>query len=75
MPYATSSVPGQSRASTGVAVMIPRPGALAAEPRSQSELCRLTGMDRTTMVSVVDELERHGGYLGVSAGWSRSASV
>lgn len=30
------------------------------EPRSQQELSRLIGMDRTTMVSVVDDLERLG---------------
>jgi DNA-binding MarR family transcriptional regulator len=30
------------------------------ETRSQQDLCRLTGMDRTTMVSVIDELERLG---------------
>jgi DNA-binding MarR family transcriptional regulator len=28
------------------------------ETQSQQDLCRLTGMDRTTMVSVIDELER-----------------
>lgn len=27
---------------------------------SQRDLCRQTGLDRTTMVAVVDELERHG---------------
>ncbi len=31
-----------------------------AEPRSQQDLARLTGMDRTTMVAVVDKLERLG---------------
>jgi DNA-binding MarR family transcriptional regulator len=30
------------------------------EPRSQQDLSRLTGMDRTTMVAVVDKLERLG---------------
>ncbi|GAA4896709.1 DNA-binding MarR family transcriptional regulator [Stackebrandtia albiflava] len=33
---------------------------LAAEPHSQRELCALTGLDRTTMVSVVDGLESTG---------------
>ena len=30
------------------------------ESPSQQDLCRLTGLDRTTMVAVVDELERLG---------------
>lgn len=30
------------------------------EPRSQQDLARLTGLDRTTMVAVVDKLERLG---------------
>lgn len=30
------------------------------EPRSQQDLARLVGMDRTTMVAVVDKLERLG---------------
>ncbi|GAA2584962.1 MarR family transcriptional regulator [Actinomadura fulvescens] len=33
---------------------------LRNDPRSQSELCQETGMDRTTMVAVIDELERLG---------------
>lgn len=33
---------------------------LHGKPQSQSELCRLSGLDRTTMVAVVDDLEEHG---------------
>jgi DNA-binding MarR family transcriptional regulator len=33
---------------------------IRGEGLSQRDLCRLTGMDRTTMVAVVDELERLG---------------
>lgn len=33
---------------------------IQTETRSQQDLCRLTGMDRTTMVAVVDDLERLG---------------
>jgi DNA-binding MarR family transcriptional regulator len=35
-------------------------GYVQTQGLSQQELCQLTGMDRTTMVSVVDELERLG---------------
>lgn len=33
---------------------------IQTEQLSQQDLCRLTGMDRTTMVAVVDDLERLG---------------
>lgn len=35
-------------------------GLLSGEPQSQNELCRVTGLDRTTMVTVVDRLEKLG---------------
>lgn len=35
-------------------------GYVQTQTLSQQELCQLTGMDRTTMVAVVDELERLG---------------
>ncbi|MFL1382385.1 MULTISPECIES: MarR family winged helix-turn-helix transcriptional regulator [unclassified Nocardiopsis] len=35
-------------------------GLLSGEPQAQNELCRITGLDRTTMVAVVDRLEKLG---------------
>lgn len=35
-------------------------GMIHDQTLSQRDLCELTGMDRTTMVSVIDELERQG---------------